>query len=81
MRHQLGHRLRRIFGKAHVTIGQYASEFTARLNNRDAGDRMRHHQCLRFRQGRFGCDGDGVHHHAALKALDLTHGSALFFNA
>ena len=80
VRHQFGHRLRRVFCKTNVTVGQYAGKLAARLNHRNTGNRVRQHQCLCFGQSGVRRNGYGVHDHTAFKALYLTDRSALFFD-
>ncbi len=77
-RHQLADRLKRIFGKAHVAIGQNPDQFAAAVGDGDPADAVGGHDVLRFAQRGFGVDGDRVDHHAAFIALDRAHGSDLF---
>ncbi len=76
--HQLGDRLARIVGEAHVAVGENADELRRlavrpALDHRNAGDRGAAHQRQRFGERRVGKDGDRIDDHAALEALDLAH--------
>ncbi len=77
-RHQLGDRLARIVGEAHVAVGDDAEEsgrlaVGAALDHRHAGNAGPSHQRQRVGERRVGEDGDRVDHHAAFEALDLAH--------
>ena len=80
--HQLGDRLARVVGEAHVAVGDDADQpLRAGLDHRDAGDAVVGHQLQRVGQRLVGPDGDGVHHHAGLEFLDLAHLVRLLGNA
>ena len=76
-RHQLAHRLERVFGKAHVAVGENADQLAACVDHRNAADAVLQHQRLRFAQRRIGVDRDRVDHHAALVTLHRPHRRAL----
>ena len=83
--HQLGHRLARIGGEAHVAVGEDADQLAGALavgafHHRHAGDAMALHQRQRVGQRRVGRDGDRVHHHAAFEALHPAHLLGLFLD-
>ena len=70
--HQLGDRLARVAGKAHVAVGQDADQLArAALDHRDAGDLVIGHQPQRVGQRLVGVDRDRVDHHPGLEFLDL----------
>ena len=76
--HQLGDRLARVGGEAHVAVGEDADELAglavaAALHHRDAGDAVRLHQLERVGERRVGLDGERVHHHAGFEFLHLPH--------
>ena len=84
--HQLGDRLARIGGEAHVAVGEDADELAglavaAALDHRDAGDAVRLHQLERVGERRAGLDGERVHHHAGLELLHLPHLRGLLVRA
>ena len=77
-RHQLIDWLARVIGKAHIAIGENANEaprLTRRrwLDNGNARDGVIAHNTECFLKRSIRRDGDGVHHHAALKAFDAAH--------
>ena len=80
MRHQLGNRLVRIFGKAHITVSEDSDQTAAHFHNRNARDVMRGHQRLGLRQSRGRLNRDRVDHHPRFKALYLTDGVALLLD-
>ena len=80
MRHQFAHGLRGIVGKAHVAIGEDADQLARSFYHRDTADLVQLHQRLRIAQRGIRRDGDGIDHHAAFEALDLTHRRALFLD-
>ena len=73
--HQLGDRLARIAGEAHVAVGQDARAPSAcsiaALDHRNARDPVVGHQPQRVGQRLVGVDRDRVDHHPGLELLDL----------
>ena len=79
-RHQLGHRLHRIFGKTHVAVGQDADQLAVLFHHGNAADPVLRHDRLRLRQCRGRRDGDRIDHHPAFEPLHLANGSDLFLD-
>ena len=76
--HEVGHRLARIVGEAHVAIGENAEELRRlsvrpALDHGNAGDRSATHEGERVGERCVRKDGDRIDHHAAFEALDLAH--------
>ena len=76
--HELGHRLARIVGEAHVAVGENADELrrlaiVPPLDHGNARNRGASHEGERVGQRRVGKDGDRIDHHPALEPLDLAH--------
>ena len=74
--HQLGHRLPRVGGKAHVAVGEDAHQAARRagaLDHRDPGDPVLLHQRQRIGQRRLRMDGQGIHDHPGFELLDPAH--------
>ena len=76
--HEVGHRLARIVGEAHVAVGENADELRglavgSALDHRNAGDRGAAHEGERVGERRVGKDGDRIDDHPALEPLDLAH--------
>ena len=76
--HQLGDRLPRIGGEAHVAVGEDADQLAGPPlppPSTTGMPEMRFslHQVERVGQRRVGLDGDRVDHHAGLELLDLPH--------
>ena len=76
--HQLGDRLPRIGGKAHVAVGEDADQLAGSavfrgLNHRNAGNAVLAHQVERLLQRCGGLNGDRVYDHAGLELLHLPH--------
>ena len=76
-RHQLTHGLRRVFGKAHIAVGQDTDQFAIAVGHGNAADPVQLHQRLRIAQRGIGADRDRVDHHPAFVPLDRAHGGAL----
>ena len=81
--HQLGDPLARVFGKAHVAVGQNADQLAgtvaAVLDHRNAGDVVLLAQRERVGKRRLRADGDRVDHHTRLEPFDLPHLCCLNF--
>ena len=71
--HQVGHLLVRVGGKAHVAVGDDADQAAGFFHHRDAGNAVLVLERQDIAEGGVGRNGDGVHHHAGFKALDLPH--------
>ncbi|MGX0984954.1 hypothetical protein AB7M67_006063 [Bradyrhizobium japonicum] len=76
MRHQFGDFLPAVGGKPHVAVGEDADQLAGRIlvrtgDDGNAGDAVVAHQLERIVERGLGADGERVHHHARLVALDL----------
>ena len=71
--HQFADRLGRVFGKAHVAVGQDADELARRLDHGDPRNPVPRHQFARIGQRLIGPDRDRVDDHAAFKPLYCAH--------
>ena len=78
--HEFLDRLARVFGKAHVAVGQDADQLARKIGHGNAADAVGGHDFLRLAKRGVGADRDGVHHHAAFITLHGANGSGLFLD-
>ena len=86
LRHQLGDRLRVIFSKAQIAVGDDADKTAGGatgadfLHHRKARNAVARHQRAGISQRLIRGERDRVDHHAAFKALHLAHSQRLFLH-